>query len=82
VALSNEPIAMLVTDLVLPGIDGCRLALELRERMPGLPVLFLSGYAEEPPAAGEPGLEGSILLSKPYTLERLRREVRAGLARR
>lgn len=40
-----EDVALLVTDVVLPGLSGDALARKLRERRPGLRILFVSGYA-------------------------------------
>jgi PAS domain S-box-containing protein len=40
------PIALLVTDIVMPGLSGMELADTLRARNPALKVLFMSGYAE------------------------------------
>ena len=44
--LDREP-AVLLTDVVLPGMSGVDLARELRERWPELPVLLTSGYLGE-----------------------------------
>jgi len=41
-----EPIGLLVTDIVMPGLSGVELADALRSRNPNLKVLFMSGYAE------------------------------------
>lgn len=38
---------LLITDAVLPGIDGARLAEAVHQRLPKLPVLFISGYADD-----------------------------------
>ncbi len=35
---------LLVTDVVMPGMNGVELSRQLRERMPGLPILYLSGH--------------------------------------
>jgi|GEM_PF-1996133 PAS domain S-box-containing protein len=62
---------ILVTDLRMPGMDGRELARRLREKKPGLPVLFISGWSPETPDAG---LEsGTLLLPKPFRLAELYR---------
>jgi len=53
---------LLVTDHLMPGMTGAQLALELRNRMPGLPVLMITGYAQLRPE--ETG--GFDVLVKPY----------------
>jgi CheY-like chemotaxis protein len=69
------PIALLVTDVVMPGLGGRGLADTLRERRPAMPVLFLSGYPEG-------GLEsGSAFLPKPFTPDQLAAAVRQVLDR-
>ena len=45
-AKHGAPIALLLTDIVMPGMTGTELADRLRERHPALKVLFMSGYAE------------------------------------
>ena len=37
----------MVSDVVMPGMDGPAMAREIRKERPALPVLFMSGYAEE-----------------------------------
>ena len=55
----------LVTDIRLPGADGWTVARAYRERFPGLPVLYVTGYAEQM----QP-VPGGIILSKPYRMLR------------
>jgi len=43
----DHPIDLLVTDVIMPGIDGKKLADALREKKPGLRVLFVSGYTDD-----------------------------------
>jgi two-component system cell cycle sensor histidine kinase/response regulator CckA len=74
-----KPLA-LVSDVVMPGIDGLALAAKLRERDPALPVLLVSGYAEV--ALGRDlAAERLKLLPKPYGLADLVAELRALLPR-
>jgi two-component system cell cycle sensor histidine kinase/response regulator CckA len=68
---------LLVTDVVMPGIDGLTLARELRGRHPALRTLYLSGYTPDAIAergALDPGVE---LLPKPFTGPVLLARVRA-----
>ncbi len=70
-----RPLA-LVSDVVMPGVDGLELAARLRAADPGLPVLLVSGYAEA--ALGRDlAAERLRLLPKPYGLADLVTELRA-----
>lgn len=60
----------LISDLVMPGGSGVELAAALREELPGLPVLFVSGYtAGELERIGAP--EDARLLRKPFSRDEL-----------
>jgi CheY-like chemotaxis protein len=71
-ALANgRQVDLVFTDIVMPGgMDGVRLARELRARLPGLPVVLTSGH----PGAASRDIEaaGLKVLAKPYRLEELR----------
>ena len=43
----NEPIDLLISDVVMPGMDGPTMVREARQSRPDLKILFMSGYAEE-----------------------------------
>lgn len=59
-------IDLLVTDVIMPGMNGRDLAVRLRSERPGLKVLFVSGYTNE--LAGIGGvLESTDYLQKPFT---------------
>jgi len=77
----DGPIHLLVSDVVMPRLGGGDLARLLSERLPGLPVIFISGYA--PDASLTPSLRGPgiTLLSKPFTADVLARAVHAALNR-
>lgn len=70
-------IDLVLTDVVMPGpMRSTELARRVKERRPGVCVLFTSGYTEDAIVHGgrlDPGVE---LLSKPYTHEALARKVR------
>jgi PAS domain S-box-containing protein len=65
---SEQPIDLMVTDHVMPGMTGIELAVKSREVRPALPILLATGYADLP--------EGSPLdlprLAKPYHQDQLR----------
>ncbi|ARP97359.1 PAS domain-containing sensor histidine kinase [Bordetella genomosp. 13] len=74
---SGAAIDLLFTDVVMPGpLRSPELARQTRERLPGVAVLFTSGYTENAIVHSgrlDPGIE---LLSKPYTRETLARKIR------
>ncbi len=71
---------LLVTDVGLPGMDGRELAVRARRGQPGLPVLFMTGYAEG--AAKDPFFmdERTDLITKPFALDAFAARVQAMLA--
>jgi PAS domain S-box-containing protein len=83
-AAHRGPIDLVVTDLVMPKMTGLQLATELERRRPGLPILFVSGYAAEIAGrtlAGEGDAgqlpAGTHFLPKPFTQAELAQRVRA-----
>jgi signal transduction histidine kinase/ActR/RegA family two-component response regulator len=75
-------IDLLLTDIVLPeGRNGLQLAEELSRMMPGLPVLFASGYSVDILQHGD-RLAGAHLITKPYDRAALANAVRAALEHR
>lgn len=82
VAEGAAPFQVLVTDVILPGIDGRVLAERLRAQSPELRVLFISGYTENAIVHGgvlDPGIH---FLQKPFMsaelLSAVRRALRGG----
>jgi signal transduction histidine kinase/ActR/RegA family two-component response regulator len=73
------PLHLLVTDMVMPRLGGRGLAARLREARPGVPVVYVSGYAEE--AVQRDGVldPGARFLPKPFTAEQLLETVHAAL---
>ena len=78
---SGVPVDLLFTDVVMPGpLRSPELARKAKERLPGLAVLFTSGYTENAIVHGGRLDLGVELLSKPYTREALARKIRHVLA--
>jgi PAS domain S-box-containing protein len=80
--LGERPeVALLFTDVGLPGMNGRRLAQEARNRLPNLKVLYTTGYARN--AIVHHGLlDADVeLLPKPFTVETLGRKIRQVLHR-
>ncbi|HEX8580107.1 MAG TPA: PAS domain S-box protein [Allosphingosinicella sp.] len=61
--LEREPVDLVFTDVVMPGISGLELARSLRESHPDLPVVLATGYSEETVASSASGFE---IVRKPY----------------
>ena len=69
-------IDLLVTDMVMPGMDGIELARRVCDSRPGTPVLFMSGYVEDAKERLGVLSEGCAFLQKPITPTKLSRKVR------
>jgi two-component system, cell cycle sensor histidine kinase and response regulator CckA len=62
-----EPIDLLLTDIVLPGIDGIELATRARRIRPGLRIILTSGYTEGTVFRQSARIEGAAFIQKPFT---------------
>jgi two-component system cell cycle sensor histidine kinase/response regulator CckA len=65
------PIDLVVSDVVMPEMDGPTLLGELRKRRPDLKIVFVSGYAEDAFAKHLPEGESFTFLAKPFSLKQL-----------
>jgi PAS domain S-box-containing protein len=75
-----EPVDVLVTDVVMPGMSGQQLAGHARERTPGLRVVFMSGHTDDV-LVREGARQGDIaFVQKPFTRDSLLRAVEEALA--
>ena len=77
---SVKPVDLVVSDVVMPEMDGPTLARELRSRNPGLKIIFVSGYAEDAFQKNLPENGQFGFLPKPFTLKQLVAAVKETLA--
>jgi DNA-binding NtrC family response regulator len=67
VAGSQRPIHLVLTDMIMPKMNGHQLAEELAKSRPDLKVIYMTGYAEFPSSQLERQFGGVNLLQKPFS---------------
>jgi two-component system cell cycle response regulator CpdR len=72
--LAAERFDLLLTDIVMPEMDGIELAQRATEMAPGMRVMFITGFAAVTLKAGE-AMPNARILSKPFHLRELVMEV-------
>jgi CheY-like chemotaxis protein len=72
----GDGIDLLLTDVVMPGMRGKELVDRARDRLPELPVLYLSGYTDGADIPGGSSDRQTAYLGKPFRSAELRRGVR------
>ena len=70
-ALSKQPYDLLLTDIVMPGLDGIALALKAGSSYPDMPILMMSGYAAERQRAHNLDALVHRVIAKPFSLKQL-----------
>ena len=75
------PIHLLLTDVVMPGMNGCELAAGLGALLPGLKVMFMSAYDRDFLVARGLTPTGPVI-TKPFTIEYLTRRIQMVLGDR
>jgi CheY-like chemotaxis protein len=73
---SSGPVHLVVTDLVMPLVDGREMAADLRRERPGIKVLYVTGYVNDALAQALVGTPGVALMLKPYHPRDLARAAR------
>ena len=76
---SEQPIQLLLTDVVMPGKAGREVAQDVSAKQPGVRVLFMSGYTDDMIVRHGAGLGEVPFLQKPFTPRGLLQKVRAVL---
>jgi len=77
---TDKTIDLIVTDVVMPGMDGHTLVQFVRQEMPDMKVILISGFAENVIPGGIDENAGFSFLPKPFSLKDLAAKVKAVLA--
>lgn len=69
--LANSPVALLLVDLKMPGMDGFAVLKQVREGHPGLPVVVMTAHGNLQTAVKAMKLGASHYLTKPFSAEQI-----------
>lgn len=70
---------IMLSDVIMPGLDGPAWVREARKTRPDAKVIFMSGYAEDAFSGGDSGIPDASFLPKPFTLPELTERVKETL---
>ena len=79
-AVLDQEWDLLLTDIVMPGMDGIEVARQAAARHPGLRIMFITGFAAVALAATSQAPAGAKVLSKPIHLREIVSEVERMMA--
>jgi DNA-binding response OmpR family regulator len=79
-ALGKRGYDLLLTDIVMPDLDGIALSLKAAKDYPGMKILMMSGYANQRQRAHNLDCLAHEVISKPFTLEEIIKRVGTALA--
>jgi two-component system, cell cycle sensor histidine kinase and response regulator CckA len=77
---ASAPIHLLITDVVMPNMDGPTLVRHVRQIRPEMAIIFMSGYAEEAFRRNDEKAEDLYFLPKPFGLKQLAAKVKEVLS--
>jgi two-component system cell cycle sensor histidine kinase/response regulator CckA len=67
---------LMLSDVIMPGLDGPAWVREAQKTRPDAKVIFMSGYTEDAFIGGESGIPNAAFLPKPFTLNELTQRVK------
>lgn len=73
---TNFRVDLMLSDVIMPGLDGPGWVREAQKTRPDTKVIFMSGYTEDAFVGGESGIPNSAFLPKPFTLNELTQRVK------
>ena len=77
----GDQIDLMISDVVMPEMDGPTLLGKVRQRLPNLKVIFVSGYAEESVRQDIADDQSVEFLAKPYSLDQINSKVKEVLGK-
>ncbi len=81
-ALSEEDYDLLITDIVMPGLDGIALSLKVTKEKPDMAILLMTGYAAERQRAHNLDALIDQVVAKPFSLRQICDAAEEALARK
>lgn len=72
-ALEEDAFDLLLSDIMMPELDGVSLALKVSKEWPGLPIVLMTGYADQQARARNLSALVQEVIAKPFALEDLAR---------
>ena len=81
-ALSEQDYDLLITDIVMPGLDGIALALKVTKEKPDMAILLMTGYAAERLRAHNLDALIHQVVAKPFSLRQICDAAEEALARK
>lgn len=79
-ALSNGKFDLLLTDIVMPDLDGIALSLKVAKDYPDTRIVMMSGYANQRQRAHNLDFLAHEVISKPFTLDEIIKRINAALS--
>jgi len=80
-ALETDAYDLLLSDIVMPELDGLGLALKVAKEWPGLPIVLMTGFADQRARARNLNALVRDVISKPFSLDDLNRTIANALRR-
>ena len=79
---SNGDFDLLLSDVKMPGMDGIALALATGRNHPDIPIMLMTGFADQRERAHELDALVHDVLAKPFSVEQIKEAVREALVQR
>ena len=79
-AMCRDEFDLLLSDIVMPEIDGISLALRVGKENPGMPIILMTGYADQQKRAHNLEALVHAVIAKPFGLDEISQAVQSALS--